>query len=126
MEHRAASRVRTVLKADIRYNDGLMSMPCVVRDISDTGARLEVSGDVVLPERFELFIEKRHETRRAHLKWRHGREIGVAFDDAGAAKERSAGDADRPLAERVARLETEVADLKRLLRRLVASMPPRS
>lgn len=113
MEHRNAIRSRAVLKAQIRYNGGLMSAPCVIRDVSETGARLELAGDLALPDQFDLHIDKKNATRRAIVKWRRAREVGVAFADAAAA--RPAG-RDEPLAERVARLESEVAELKELLR----------
>lgn len=115
--------MRAVLKAEIRYNDGLMSSPCVVRDISDTGARLELPGDFALPDHFDLFIEKRNQTRRVTLKWRHGKEIGVAFDDAVVAKPPAAADAS--LEERVARLEAQVAELRGLLEKITAAVTAR-
>jgi uncharacterized protein YceH (UPF0502 family) len=123
VEHRAASRMRAVLKAEIRYNDGLLSTPCVVRDISDTGARLELPGEIALPDHFELYIEKRNQTRRVTLKWRHGKEIGVAFDDAAAAKPPAATDVS--LEERVARLEAQVAELRGLLEKITAAVDGR-
>ena len=80
-EHRSAPRVRSVLKGEIRYENGLMSTPCVIRDLSETGARIELPGDLALPDHFDLFIEKKNQTRPAVLKRKRGVEIGIAFDD---------------------------------------------
>jgi hypothetical protein len=121
LEHRSAARVRAVLKAEIRYNDGLMSTPCLVRDLSETGARLELEGDVALPDRFDLYIEKKHRIRRAIMKRRQGRDVGVAFDDV-EAKPLPAGNG---LAQRVSKLEVEIAELRRLLEKIAAAVAPR-
>jgi len=118
VEHRSTPRVRSVLKAEIRYNDGMMSVPCVVRDISETGARLDLSGDVALPDRFDLFIEKRHRTRRALVKRRHGRDVGVAFDDALGSRALP----EAALTERVERLECEIDELRSVLGELAAAL----
>jgi hypothetical protein len=118
VENRSAARVRAVLKAEIRYNDGLMSTPCLVRDLSETGARLELTGDVALPDRFELYIEKKHQTRRAVMKRRQGRDVGVAFDDV----EAEPPPADDALARRVSKLEAEIVELRRLLEKTAAAV----
>ena len=113
MEHRTATRSRSVLKAQIRYNSGLMSAPCVVRDISETGARLELAGDLALPDQFDLHIDKKNATRPALVRWQRAREFGVVFEDAAEAAAPAAR--DELLAQRVARLEAEVAELRALL-----------
>ena len=48
--------------------------------------------------------------------WRHGREVGVAFAQIMEVDQRGESGAD--LAERVARLEAEMASLKKLLKKL--------
>ena len=129
MERRSAVRSRAVLKAEIRYNDGLMNMPCLVRDISDTGARLEISADVPLPDRFDLYIEKRHLTRRAVVKRRRDREVGVAFADVADRQppqpqqpDRQPLQADAGLARRVAKLESDLAEIRTLLEKLATAL----
>ena len=107
-----------MLKAEIRYNDGMMSVPCLVRDISATGARLELSGDVQLPPSFELFIDKRNETRRVDTKWRRGLEVGIAFRPEAAAE---SPDTD----ERLARLEREMREMRTVLAGIAAALEKR-
>ncbi len=111
MEHRSSPRTKTVLKAEIRYNDGLMRVPCLLRDISESGARLELSGDIALPDQFDLFIEKKQQTHHAVIKRRSSRDIGVAFENATAKRE--AGESGLP--ERMDKLEADVAELKRVV-----------
>jgi PilZ domain len=116
LENRSARRARTVLKAEVRYNNGLMSAPCLVRDISDTGARLELGGDLALPDRFDLYIEKKQKTYRSIVKRRNGRDIGVAFEDVVQPS------ADVGMAERVGKLEADVAEMSELLAKIAAAL----
>jgi len=113
-EHRSSPRLRSVLKAEIRYNDGLMSTPCLVRDISETGARIELPSEVSLPDRFNLHIEKGNQTRPAVVERRHGKELGVRF-----VREEPEGSSDNE--DRLARLEREVAALSGAIKRLAAA-----
>ena len=82
-EHRAAQRRRALIAATIRYSGGAVTVGCVVRNISDTGAKLDVSEGVSLPGSFELVIPQRDAVHRCELRWRRAGEAGVAFVDAG-------------------------------------------
>jgi len=115
MENRSALRVRAVLKGEIRYDNGLRSTPCVIRDLSDSGARLELPGDIPIPEHFDLYIEKRNQIRPAILKRKRGADVGVAFAD---IREK----ASDVLSERVAKLEAEVATLRDLVGEIQARL----
>jgi hypothetical protein len=84
-EHRAAPRRRTLIAAQIRYGGGAVTTDCVVRNISETGAKVDVSEGVVLPERFDLVIPQKNVVHACELRWRRGAEAGVAFLDAAAA-----------------------------------------
>jgi len=50
------------------------------------------------------------------VQWRHGNEIGLAFSEVGHAH--SAPPQSNELAQRVSQLETEIASLRRALKRL--------
>ena len=52
---------------------------------------------------------------RAHVQWRHGDEVGLAFPDAIRA---AGGTTDAELVARVAQLESEVSALRRELKHL--------
>ena len=110
MDHRSATRARAFLRAQIRFNNGMSTMDCLIRDLSDGGARLEISDSVAIPSSFDLYIRKRDETRRATVHWRTSDQIGVAFRDASDIKLESP-----EVMERVARLETDLAVLRELL-----------
>lgn len=80
-DKRKASRHR-VLKAGKILFDGAV-IDCTVRNISRTGAALEVESPVGIPHRFILVIETDRVRRACQVIWRKERRIGVGFDDGG-------------------------------------------
>ena len=78
-EKRGAPR-RRVLKAGIMaYCDRHCTLPCTVRDISATGARLRSDSAVNAPDRFELIIELDGLEAECEVVWRKGDDMGVRF-----------------------------------------------
>jgi hypothetical protein len=54
---------------------------CVLSDISDTGARLDVEDSKILPDRFMLLLSGTGSARRScRVIWRAPHQIGVAFE----------------------------------------------
>jgi hypothetical protein len=114
-ERRALVRQRTLIKGRIYFNNRLSSMDCLVRDLTANGARLEFSANVTLPDAFELYIPTRNEYFRARIKWRKGNHLGITWTPEEAAKEHAEHGDDAGLADRLERLEREVAVLHRRL-----------
>lgn len=57
-DNRRRTQRRRVLKAGIiAFNNRHSTLPCTVRDVSETGARLLVAGSIDAPDTFELIIE---------------------------------------------------------------------
>jgi hypothetical protein len=75
---RAAQRRRILKAGSISFGGG--SIDCTVRNISDTGAALEVVTPLYIPDRFKLIIRSEKLERSCHVVWRKERRIGVAFD----------------------------------------------
>ena len=73
-QKRACVRPKAILKALIRYQNRTRSVECVVRNISFSGARLEVDPTFVLPNEFELDIPHRGAAIQCALKWRKDHE----------------------------------------------------
>jgi hypothetical protein len=115
-DKRTSPRLRSFLKGRVVFNGGQSSLECLIRDMSTTGARLELSGSVTLPDRFDLYLPHRDETCKVHLQWRRGGQIGVAFDQIESAPPMPAAPQD--VAERVQQLESELG----LMRLLLAQM----
>jgi hypothetical protein len=120
-ERRRAARQRSFLQGRLFYNGRRNSVDCVIRDISDTGARLQFSAAVTVPEALELYVPNKDQMYRVRAEWRRGEEMGVVFLTAASAAE-TAAPPGRPegldLAERVNKLETEITSLRRLVNEL--------
>ena len=122
-EHRVALRRRALIAATIRYRGGAVTVECVVRNISDTGAKLDVSEGVALPSSFELVIPQKDVVHRCELRWRRAGEAGVAFVDAGETAGGDPHDAasdghaparpsDETFKARIRNLEAEIVRLR--------------
>ena len=81
MDRRAAQR-RPVRKAGlIEFPGGAFS--CMVQNLSDSGAALDVPHSIGIPEQFTLMIVERGDTVQCRAVWRTERQIGVAFETVG-------------------------------------------
>lgn len=107
--------MRAFLQARIVFNNGMSTLDCLIRDLSEGGAKLKMSDSVALPDRFDLYIVKKDETRRAKLQWRAGDEIGVAFEQSSAPAAPAPAAGSRDVNQRIAELEAEIAQLRRLM-----------
>jgi hypothetical protein len=121
-ESRDAVRQRTLLKGMLYYDNRRASIECVIRDMSDSGARLSFEHPVTVPDNVELFIPHKQQTLHANVRRRTPNEIGIAFEVEPAAEPRRANDDE--LQKRVKTLETEIGALKRLVARLRAKVLP--
>jgi hypothetical protein len=84
-QNRRADRQPSYLGGKISYNQNLWTEDCVVRNASAAGAKLTVADPRALPDHFMLSIPSKGETYHAHIKWREGKTIGVAFEQDQAA-----------------------------------------
>ncbi|MFY0613442.1 MAG: PilZ domain-containing protein [Hyphomicrobiaceae bacterium] len=78
-EPRLTARRRILKGGMVCFNDRHSTLPCAVRDLSEQGARLRLSGSVDAPDTFELFIELDGVWVDCDVIWRSNDEIGVAF-----------------------------------------------
>ena len=117
-----ALRSRTFLKGIVYYDNRHASIDCTIRDLSDTGARIVFTTLVVVPDNIELHIPQKQMTLPAQVRRRDEYEIGVSFEDQRSDEPRRAIDGE--MAERVTKIEHELAAMKRLLRKLAAKVLP--
>lgn len=76
-----AKRHRVLLQG--RIVAGAQLQPCVIRDLSRTGAKIRVAPRIALPDRFDLVIASDElRTVRACLRWRRGEFAGLVFEGA--------------------------------------------
>ena len=111
-EQRQAPRLRSLIGARIVFNNGRATVECLIRDVSETGAKLIVPELIPVPDRFELTIPQKGITRRVRVAWRRATEIGVRFEDEQAPEQASAPQGEAALKRRIRALEAEVARLQ--------------
>ena len=118
-ERRVAPRQKSFLRGCIYFNNRRSVMDCLVRDLTEDGARIIFSHAVNVPDIVELYIPQKEQTLRARVKWRRGDDVGLDFTEPEAA----AASPDTELGKRVAQLEAEVVALKRMVRQIKRELP---
>ena len=78
VETSIAPRYRVVKPAKIEHGGDKIN--CIIRDLSATGAALEVSDLVRVPASFTLIVPEDRLRLPCHVVWRKEYRIGVAFD----------------------------------------------
>ncbi|MGY3237543.1 hypothetical protein ACVWZ4_001788 [Bradyrhizobium sp. USDA 4472] len=79
VETRRAPRYRVSKPAQIHY--GANKITCVVRDLSLTGAALQLSdGSAIVPSAFTLIVPEDNLTLPCRVVWRGPFKIGVTFE----------------------------------------------
>jgi hypothetical protein len=78
MERRIASRHRVLKGAFIVFSDKAPKLECTVRNISRSGAALQVSTTIGIPPHFDVIIDG--ERYRCRSVWRTDTKIGVEFE----------------------------------------------
>jgi hypothetical protein len=121
-ERRRVARQKSFLRGMIYFNNRRSAVDCLIRDISNQGARVIFSDAVQTPDVLDLYIPQKEQTLRAHVIWRHGTEVGVGFEQAPQPEQTTEVGGD--LTERVTRLEAELAVMKRILKKLKADAGP--
>lgn len=78
VETRRAPRHRVLKTGTIDLRGG--AIDCIVRNLSTSGAALEVSNQAGIPEKFTLVVPGDGLNLPCHVVWRKGFRIGVTFD----------------------------------------------
>ncbi len=115
-ERRGSRRSKSFLRGFVYVSRKRGALACLIRDLSEKGARIVFSDTVTLPDVVELYIPQRDQTLRARVEWRRNDEIGLGFTERTAEAPPSATE----VVQRVAMLEAEIASLRVLLKRLKA------
>lgn len=84
-ERRKTQRMRTYLGGEVVFNQQCPAQDCLVRNLSQNGAKLTFSEPAQIPAQFNLTIHKNSESRRARIIWRGEKEVGVSFLEAATA-----------------------------------------
>lgn len=83
-EKRTVKRLRALKGARVVYKHGGATRNCIVRDLSEKGAKLRLESTMDIPDRFELIFDdgSRHS---CVVRWRDLVNIGVQFGDTPSA-----------------------------------------
>lgn len=77
-ERRKILRHRVLKAGKIAFNRGAV-IDCTVRNLSKSGARLDVASQFGVPDQFVLLIEREGLRYSCHVEWRKENQIGVSF-----------------------------------------------
>jgi hypothetical protein len=77
-ERRKCTRSR-VLKVAKLVIGGSATIDCVVRNLTNDGARIELSGSADLPENLDMTFDGGHSFRPCRLAWRSATASGLQF-----------------------------------------------
>ncbi|WP_441242852.1 PilZ domain-containing protein [Tardiphaga sp. 768_D3_N2_1] len=78
IEKRAAPRHRVLKRGTLAFGGG--GIDCTVRNLSASGARVDIASPLGLPQNLMLVIEADQFIRRCRPVWNTDRQLGVAFE----------------------------------------------
>lgn len=79
LDRRRTPRLRSLKSARIDFNPHWPPIECVLRNISDEGACIEMAGEFNTSIEFELLFPMAEEKRRVRQIWRRGNRLGVQY-----------------------------------------------
>jgi hypothetical protein len=79
MDQRRQNRARTLKSARILFNDHRSVIDCTVRNLSPTGACLNVASALGIPERFDVMFDADQSVRPCRMVWHKEKQLGVEF-----------------------------------------------
>lgn len=114
-ERRRSPRQKSLLRGIVYFENSPCATECIVRDISDTGARLKFSAlPLEAVDSLELEIPLKAIKHKCRITWRTDYEVGVNFGLTSATQ----GADEASMVERINRLEAEIMALKLMVERL--------
>jgi hypothetical protein len=78
-EYRQHKRFRTLKEGRIIDPHGRTTLDCTIRDMSFTGARVQLVSAIIIPEHFELLIVREDMIIPARRRWQRGTSLGLEF-----------------------------------------------
>lgn len=78
-DSRKSERIRVYKAGTIATSRIEVTLPCVVRDVSQDGAMLQTTNAFLIPDKFKLFVDVDGLDTECEVKWRRGTKIGVQF-----------------------------------------------
>jgi hypothetical protein len=101
-ERRRALRQQRFAAGRIEFGH-IGGVGCMIRNLSSTGALLEIGAPTDLPNKFAMIVLSNHKRQNCEVVWRQGHRYGVVFTDAESLGSTTTDPARRALVRAVAR-----------------------
>ncbi len=79
LDRRQSPRFKTYKAAQVVFNGRWSTLDCLVRNLSDQGACLEISSTTGIPATFSMSFKVEKSEQTCSLIWRSKDHLGVAF-----------------------------------------------
>ena len=79
MEKRSVTRRRVLKRVRVSFLDGACAVECILRNVSDTGALIEVTDGLLIPDQFTLHNELDRYKVDCEVVRRVGKTVGIKF-----------------------------------------------
>ncbi len=112
-DRRRTTRDRVLFGGVAELADRSSTMDCVVRNMSETGACIEIDPAARLPEQMNLAVARKGRSYLAEIIWRQANMVGLAFRTMFSVTPES------DLEQRLRRSEKKKRELERRIRRLL-------
>ena len=113
LDRRQSPRDKVLYGGVAEINERGSTMDCVVRNIGEGGACIELDQNARLPEEMKLTIARKGRSFLARMIWRQANRVGLAFRT--MITDPSASDLD----ERLRRSQIKQRQLKRRIKELI-------
>ena len=77
---RMQDRIRTIRSGTIIFSDKRCSIPCIIKNLSENGAKLRTDNAFLCPNSFRLTFQN-GPSFDCTVKWRNDNSLGIAFTD---------------------------------------------
>lgn len=78
-----AQRYRVLNGGKLIVNDGQSVIDCVIRDMSEGGARVRITIPTMLPKQLEMLVVKNNMLYPVEVRWNRNSEAGLQFTGPG-------------------------------------------
>jgi len=77
-------RNRVYYGGELAFNGRSSTLACIVRNFSTRGAKIEIEGSAVFPDKLDFTVERKGLSCLVRLVWRNQTEAGLVFAEAHA------------------------------------------
>lgn len=81
IQRRGADRKRSLLAGKLTNEDATITLDCTIRDVSETGALIELSSPEMLPQTLRLMQIKDGIVWDVEVAWRRGKRLGLVLGE---------------------------------------------